>query len=492
MKKNILSQLLLLVFVLAGVKTEAQNVQFAQDLEAEYEQFREENINSRRFKHDDILPLIENYNGQQGFQVQEVGESIEGRSLHLVSLGKGETDVFLWSQMHGDESTATMAIFDILNFFESGEFEEEKAETLLNLKIHFLPMLNPDGAEKFTRRNALGIDINRDALRLQSPEAKTLKRIRDSLDADFGFNLHDQSKYYNAERTEKPATISFLAPAYNYEKDINEVRGNAMKVIVQMNRVLQKFAPGQIGRYNDDFEPRAFGDNIQKWGTSTILIESGGYPDDPEKQEIRKLNFVSILSALYAIATEDYKSAEISDYENIPNNDRMLFDLKVTAINYKLNGESYILDLGINRFENDLSGNSEFYYSGRVVDQGDLSTSYGYEKIDASSMEFKFGKVYPDKVTSEEELSKLDPKELLKKGYAYITVDSTLLDNSHSDYPLNLVSEGFAPKNEILKPGIAANFFLYKDGKVEYAVINGFISDLEDPVKQIKNSLILK
>ena len=59
-----------------------------------------------------------------------------------------------------------------------------------------------------------------------------------------------------------------------------------MKIIVFMNDILQKYAPGQVGRYNDDFEPRAFGDNIQKWGTSTILIESGGYPNDIEKQEI--------------------------------------------------------------------------------------------------------------------------------------------------------------------------------------------------------------
>ncbi|GAH27551.1 unnamed protein product, partial [marine sediment metagenome] len=58
---------------------------------------------------------------------------------------------------------------------------------------------------------------------------------------------------------------------------------------------IQKYAPGQVGRYNDDFEPRAFGDNIQKWGTSTILIESGGFQNDTEKQEIRKLNYVSIL-----------------------------------------------------------------------------------------------------------------------------------------------------------------------------------------------------
>ncbi|PTX42061.1 zinc carboxypeptidase [Christiangramia gaetbulicola] len=469
----------------------AQKDAFAEKLFENYSDFKEESITKRRIKHENVLALLEDLESDKDLQIQKVGESIERRSLHLISLGSGDTDVFLWSQMHGDESTATMAIFDILNFFNSDEFQSEKEEILKNLRIHFLPMLNPDGAEKFTRRNALGIDVNRDALRLQSPEAKTLKRIRDSLDADFGFNLHDQSKYYNAERTEKPATISFLAPAYNYEKEINEVRGNAMKVIVKMNEVLQQFAPGQVGRYNDDFEPRAFGDNIQRWGTSTILIESGGYPEDPEKQEIRKLNFVSILSALKAIASESYKAEDISAYENIPNNDRMLFDLKLKGLTYELNGKPYVLDLGVNRSENDLEGNSEFYYSGRIVDQGDLSTSYGYKQIDASGMSLEYGKIYANKINSENELQQLDAGKLLQQGYAYVKVEASMLDNKYSNFPLNLVSEDFEV-NKGLQPGKDANFFLYENGEVEYAVINGFLVDPNKAESQIRNTLIYK
>lgn len=487
-----MKKLIILIVLLAISNISfAQNDKFSDELFEKYSSFKEKEITKRRLKHEDVISLLENLKSNKALQIQKVGESIEGRSLNLISVGEGETDVFLWSQMHGDESTATMAIFDILNFFTSADFEKEKQLMLKNLKIHFLPMLNPDGAEKFTRRNALGIDVNRDALRLQSPEAKTLKRIRDSLNADFGFNLHDQSKYYNAGRTGKPATISFLAPAYNYEKDINEVRGNAMKIIVQMNRVLQKFVPGQVGRYNDDFEPRAFGDNIQKWGTSTILIESGGYHEDPEKQEIRKLNFVSILSALKSIATENYKTENISEYEDIPNNNRMLFDLMLTNFTYKIEGKPYLLDLGINRAEYDIDGNSQFYYVGSVVDQGDLSTSYAYNELNASGHELRLGKVYEKKITSQEELDKLDPVELLKRGYAYVMVDRSMLDKKYSNYSLNLVSENFQPGNE-LKPGKDANLFLYKGEEVKYVIINGFLSTPENAQAEIKNTLMFK
>ena len=483
--------LLLLISLLIGATSEAQKKDFPEALYASYPEFKEAKLENRRFKHAQVDSLLQELKAYNSWEIRKVGESLQGRSLNLLSMGDGKVDVFLWSQMHGDESTATMAIFDILNFFRSNQFEKEKEEMLQNLRIHFLPMLNPDGAEKFTRRNALGIDVNRDALRLQSPEAKTLKRVRDSLEAEFGFNLHDQSKYYNAERTEKPATISFLAPAYNYEKEINAVRGDAMKVIVKMNETLQRFAPGQVGRYNDDFEPRAFGDNIQKWGTSTILIESGGYPGDPEKQEIRKLNFVSILAALNSIANGSFKDADISEYEEIPNNDRMLFDLKLTALSYELNEEEYILDLGINRAEHDLPGNSDFYYSGRIVDQGDLSTSYGYEQLDASGMEFELGKIYPEVVSTREQLEKIDYADLLENGFAFLMVVPGLLNKAYSSFPVNLVSKDFKVDRE-LNPGKDANFFLKENGEIRYAVINGFLTDLNNPGQAIRNTLIIK
>ncbi|MDX1542425.1 MAG: M14 family metallopeptidase [Christiangramia sp.] len=483
---------LLLLFLLHSWygNVEAQTYDFAKRIDDTYEQFVNDEISTRRFKHSDILPVIRNYGKKPGFEVNKVGESIEGRSLNLVSLGAGETNVFLWSQMHGDESTATMAILDILNFFDSDTFEKEKELMLKELRIHFLPMLNPDGAERFTRRNALGVDVNRDALRLQSPESQTLKNVRDSLDADFGFNLHDQSRYYNAEHTTKPASISFLAPAYNYEKDINEVRSRAMKLIVVMNKVLQEIAPGQVGRYNDDFEPRAFGDNIQKWGTSTVLIESGGYPEDREKQEIRKMNFVAILSALHSIATEGFQQEAIKDYNNIPSNDRMLFDLKIKEVTYTLNGKDYILDIGINLDENDINNNTNFYYSSQIVDQGDLSTSYGYETFDAKGYALDFGNVHSETLDDISGLKNLDFSSLLRNGTGYIKLRELPADLDHIQYPVNLVPEDFE-LNMDLRPGRMATFFLKKDGRIEYAIINGFLLKPEEASDKVKNALIL-
>lgn len=457
-----------------------------------YGQYREASLDKRRIKHHEIQPLIAKYKNDSRFQVQKVGESIEGRELSLISIGSGATDVFLWSQMHGNEPTATQAIFDIFNFLASDSFKAEKEAILSNLTLHFLPMLNPDGAEVYQRRNTLGIDINRDALRLQSPEGRTLKRVRDSLEADFGFNLHDQSTYYNAELTERPATISYLAPAYNYEKDINEGRGNAMKVIVFMNNIIQKYAPGQVGRYNDDFEPRAFGDNIQKWGTNTILIESGGYSNDIEKQEIRKLNYVSILSAIYTIANSSYKDIPIADYEKIPENDRKLFDLKIKGATYELLGNDYLLDVGINRLEVDNEMHTDFYYSSRIIDQGDLSTYYGYETLEASGYKIKAGAVYPETLDSMADISALDVMSLLKSGYSYIRMQRIPNDLLEVPVPIHIIGKNYTVPELRLEVGINPTFLLEKDNTVRYAVVNGFLIDLETGEGDFGNAMIYR
>ncbi|AWX46080.1 hypothetical protein HME9304_03112 [Flagellimonas maritima] len=447
-----------------------------------YDSYKETSLHKRRIKHEQLKPLIERFNANPKFEVHKVGKSIEGRDLNLISTGSGDINVFLWSQMHGNEPTATQAIFDILNFLDASDFKTEKEAILSKLKLHFLPMLNPDGAEVYQRRNMLGIDINRDALRLQSPEGRTLKRIRDSLNANFGFNLHDQSTYYNAELTSKPATISYLAPAFNYEKDINEVRSDAMKIIVFMNNIIQKYAPGQVGRYNDDFEPRAFGDNIQKWGTSTILIESGGYANDVEKQEIRKLNYVSILSAIYTIAKGSYQDISIADYEKIPKNDRKLFDLKIENVTYELLGKDYILDLGIHRQEVDDENHESFYYRSMIADQGDLSTYYGYETFDATGYKIVPPKVYPKSMDTNSRALWNDGNSPFKSGYGYFKTNF-LPPFPYTEMPGHFVSKDYKLPEFNLRPGVNPTFFLEKQGKLTHAVINGFLIDLSKPIE---------
>jgi hypothetical protein len=265
-----------------------------------------------------------------------------------------------------------------------------------------------------------------------------------------------------------------------------------MKVIVFMNGIIQKYAPGQVGRYNDDFEPRAFGDNIQKWGTSTILIESGGYPDDVEKQEIRKLNYVSILAAIYTIAKGNYKDIPLEDYEKIPENDRKLFDLKIENATYPLLGNQYVIDIGMNRLEVDGEDYNDFWYSSRILDQGDLSTYYGYETFDATGYEIVPGKVYPETLKSVEVLGKLKIESLLKSGHTYIRVENIPKDMRSSPYPIHIIGKNYEVPEFNIEVGINPTFLLEKDGKIEYAVINGFLIDVDKSATGFGNAMMYR
>ncbi len=464
---------------------------FDQVLNDQYDRFREQGIESRRFKHQDIQPLIESIGKEDGFTLTTLGNSIQGRSISMISVGTGDVDVLLWSQMHGDESTATMAMFDIFNYLK------ENKDILQGLRVHFIPMLNPDGAELFQRRNAIGIDINRDALRLQSPESRILKAARDSLQADFGFNLHDQSRYYNAEKTSKPATLSFLAPAFNFEKDMSEKRESAMKIIAMMNEVVQKHANGQVGRYSDAFEPRAFGDNMQKWGTSTILIESGGHPEDREKQFIRKLNYLSILTAIKGISDQSFKAKTTKAYWDIPRNDRKLFDLKIENLTFPYLGASYKVDLGIIYDEIENNSHSDFYLVGKIVDIGDLSTHYGYETLSAEGLTFKTGETYPTILSSFEEFRELDIPQLLRSGYTSVSISDLPTEIKFVTDPINVVDikKIRIPRNNEMPTspvnfGKNPTFLLMKNDQVVYAVVNGFVYRIDGAVNGVKNGLV--
>ncbi len=347
-----------------------------------YHAFEEKRIIDRFFKHDDLLKILDTFRTNSAFNLKEVGLSTNKLSINLITWGNGPIRIFLWSQMHGDEATATMAIADLLTFLSKpGQFLNISDLLAEKCILYILPMLNPDGAEVFSRRNAMDIDINRDFNRQQSPEGRLLRNLRDEIKPHFGFNLHDQSTLWSAGNTGNPATISFLAPAYDEALSVNSTREEAMKVIAVVNSELQKSISDQVGLFDDEYEPRAFGDNFQAAGTRTILIEAGGFYNDPEKQYIRKIYFKAILSGLVCIADESYLKAKTEDYFSIPKNKKLHFHILLRNCKMKKNGKPYMLDIGISAEEKVLEDGRTVKYTYLVTEVGDLSGYYGYEEI---------------------------------------------------------------------------------------------------------------
>lgn len=362
----------------------------AADLFARYDEYMLRTVSTRTFTQKQMAQWIASIEPRGAFLTERAGSSAEGRDILLLTLGAGPTTVFLWSQMHGDESTATMALLDMLNFFSLfGEHPACKAITQ-KLTVAMMPMLNPDGAERFQRRSSQLIDINRDALTLRTPEARLLKETRDRLSPQFGFNLHDQSPRYSVGSSKKVAAIGLLAPAMDQEKTDPPVRQRAKHVAASLSEILARFIPGHVARYDDTFEPRAFGDNIQRWGTSTVLIESGGWPGDHEKMYLRKLNAVALLAVLVEIANGQYLSSDIASYEDLPFNADRFYDVIIRGASIRTNGivAPLVADIGINiesgRRNAKVSPDSTYV---RIIDIGDLHTFGSFEEIDGSGLE---------------------------------------------------------------------------------------------------------
>jgi hypothetical protein len=321
-------------------------------------------------------------------RAREVGRSLENREIYSVSFGTGPFVVLMWSQMHGDEPTATSALFDLYEYVQKHRAEPHIQRMLQTLTVHTVPMLNPDGAERWQRRNVQGLDINRDALRLQSPEGQILKRLRDELNPRVGFNLHNQSWNTTSGRPPVPAAISLLSVAYDEPRTVNEGRLLTKRLGAVVRDALEPFAQGRIGKYDDEFEVRAFGDNITKWGTPVLLIETGPWPDANPDPALVRLNFIALVHALSSLADGTVAQADPARYDALAQNESRGFYYLIRNVSIRVSGSVPIFtgDVGISatRRVRVVEGQRRLFISLSVADLGDLRTYTGLFDVDGT------------------------------------------------------------------------------------------------------------
>tara|TARA_B110000091_G_C13821558_1_gene481272 strand:- start:8002 stop:9096 length:1095 start_codon:yes stop_codon:yes gene_type:complete len=315
------------------------------NIEEWYADNSESELSGLRILFNDIEPLINDLSSD--YNISILGTSENKIPIYKISIGEGQKRILIWSQMHGNESTGTKAIFDLFKFFNaSGKSSDIKKQILEACTLIFIPLLNPDGAIAYTRENAKDIDLNRDALSLKAIESKLLRGVLDEFNPHFCFNLHDQRTIFNVEGTENPATISFLAPSIDPERTLTKGRKETMSVIAAMNSMLQQVIPNHVGRYTDKFYPTATGDNFQKLGHNTILIEAGHFPDDYNREKTRKYNFLALLEGINYISIEDDFS-DYTPYFEIPNNDSRFLDIIYENVLVNCEGLEEITSIGV-------------------------------------------------------------------------------------------------------------------------------------------------
>jgi zinc carboxypeptidase len=282
-----------------------------------YKNHFETQLRGRYITMEHIYPLLDMYKIK--YEVSVPGVSEKGQDIPLIKIGNGKQVVLGWSQMHGNESTTTKALFDFIRFIDQKEnFQSEIDEFLGTYTFYLFPMLNPDGAQLYTRENANGVDLNRDAQDLSQKESKCLRKVFEALRPDLCLNFHDQRSIYGF-KDGKASTISFLSPAANKERTITPSRIIAMEQIVKMYKLLQRYIPGQVGRYDDSFNNACVGDTFQNAGVPTILFEAGQYSQDYHREKTREFIFYSLL-VLFNIIGDSKPALNYRDYFNIPEN----------------------------------------------------------------------------------------------------------------------------------------------------------------------------
>ena len=341
--------------------------------------FREATISGRYLTLDHIEPLLST--DARRVNTTQIGNSVQGRPIYKFQIGHGSTKVLMWSQMHGNESTTTKAVLDLFNFLDSDLDVAAKIKSRFTICI--VPMLNPDGAKLYTRENANGIDLNRDAQDLSQPESQVLRKLFVDFEPHFCFNLHDQRTIYGAGNVRFPATISFLAPAYNQATDFNDSRVTAISVIYKLNKALQKLIPNQVGRYDDSFNINCVGDTFQLFGVPTILFEAGHFPQDYQREETRKYIFVALLESFTAMFENEIVDNVFDKYLSIPLNKTNFLDIIYKNVNINYDNTINTINFAAQYIECLIDHNIVFEAFIEKLD--DLDEVFGHQEYDLSN-----------------------------------------------------------------------------------------------------------
>ncbi|MBW1297226.1 M14 family zinc carboxypeptidase [Aquimarina litoralis] len=334
--------------------------------------YKQPSIVGRYIHLEHIKPLIDTLSNWAS--VETLGTSENNADINLIKIGNGSKKLLFWSQMHGNESTTTKAIFDFLNML-SDESNTISEKILANCTLYIIPILSPDGAKAYTRLNYNQVDLNRDAQNRTQKESIILRNLIDKIQPDYAFNLHGQRTIFSAGETQFPATVSFLSPAGDQERSITTCRKIAMEIIAEMNIVLQKCIPNSVGRYDDGFNINCVGDTLSDLNVPTILFEAGHYKNDYEREKTREYIFYALVTSVSYISKNEINGDNYKSYFDIPENGKLFYDIIIRDV--VLNEKN--VDIGV-QYTEELSENNVKFVP-KIVKIGNLQKFYGHREI---------------------------------------------------------------------------------------------------------------
>jgi len=145
-----------------------------------------------------------------GWEYEVAGKSASGRNVYHVRMGEGKLRLLIVAGIHGTEPAPVNASVLLLDLLKERYPLGYNFEQLENVEVHLIPLANPDGFQlnyelfkrrgfephwshvwEEARRNAMGVDLNRDWMRLSQPETRAIHRVINEVEPHLVLDLHE-------------------------------------------------------------------------------------------------------------------------------------------------------------------------------------------------------------------------------------------------------------------------------------------------------------
>ncbi|HET9949275.1 MAG TPA: M14 family metallopeptidase [Longimicrobiales bacterium] len=272
------------------------------------------------------------------------GYTNEGRSLPLAVvgapaatpeavLGTGKTRVYLQGNIHGAEVEGKEALLMLLRRWATGP-EPPWADDLVLLVA---PIYNADGNERVglrnrprqhgpvggmgTRANAQGLDLNRDHMKLDSPEARSLVGLLNDYDPHVVVDLHTTDGTHHAYHltyaspmhpNTAPAIDAFLRDRWLPEVTERVRRTDGWELYYYGNT-----SAAQPGWYTFDHRPRYNNNYVGLRNRMAILSEAYAYLTFEERVRVTTRFVEEILDFAQSNAAEIQRIVAEADEEPV-------------------------------------------------------------------------------------------------------------------------------------------------------------------------------
>ena len=148
----------------------------------------------------DMMTTLQELHGTERVSCSSVGVTRQGRHVAMAVVCDPDYDpmqlrkLLIIARQHGNEPAGTEAALALLRHMATTEGRAEKA-LMRNVALMVIPMANPDGASRSSRRNSAGADLNRDWVARAQAETQAIERVFTQWRVDAVIDLHELPAY---------------------------------------------------------------------------------------------------------------------------------------------------------------------------------------------------------------------------------------------------------------------------------------------------------